>query len=374
VATGALFLATKVEECPRRARDVLNCFCHLSDKRAGKAPAPVDIYATAFVNLKDKLIRAEREILKELGFILYSEHPHKFILNYVKLLSPTKDKEPALAQAAWNFINDSQRTNVCIRFAPEVICCAAIWFAARALGLKLPSHTEPPWWELFDAKKADMDAVVATVIDLYTRPRANFIKLDPPPEPLKPVAPPPAAKPAVASVVAGDAALSAPDAAAPPGDDATPMETETAAANGGEGGADAAGVGDKGSAREKRVRDEADGAAPSSSRSGDGEESERREGGCEGERGEKEGGRESEREEDRRRSRDGEDAAAKDKRRQRFGMPEHERRDERRDDERRDERRGGYDREYGAYDRRDRRDDRRIDERRFDRRDDRRRR
>ena len=52
-----------------------------------------------YANLKDKLIRAEREILKELGFILYSEHPHKFILNYVKLLAPSKEQEHALAQA-----------------------------------------------------------------------------------------------------------------------------------------------------------------------------------------------------------------------------------------------------------------------------------
>ncbi|EOD38552.1 hypothetical protein EMIHUDRAFT_109248 [Emiliania huxleyi CCMP1516] len=103
VATGALFLATKVEECPRKVRDVLGCFQHLLSKRAGKRPVPLDIFSQDYANLKDKLIRAEREILKELGFILYSEHPHKFILNY----------------AAWNFINDSQRTDACIKFAPE---------------------------------------------------------------------------------------------------------------------------------------------------------------------------------------------------------------------------------------------------------------
>ena len=69
--------------------------------------------------LKDRLIRAEREILKELGFILYTEHPHKFILNYVKLLTVDEGLMKKLAQHAWNFINDSQRTNVCIKFAPE---------------------------------------------------------------------------------------------------------------------------------------------------------------------------------------------------------------------------------------------------------------
>mmetsp|Transcript_4848 Transcript_4848/g.15541 ORF Transcript_4848/g.15541 Transcript_4848/m.15541 type:complete len:342 (+) Transcript_4848:519-1544(+) len=146
------------------------------------------MYSNAYVNLREKLIRAERELLKELGFILYAEHPHKFILNYVKLLSPTKDKEPLLAQSAWNFINDSQRTDVCMKYAPEVICCAAIWFAARTLRIKLPSQTTPPWWELFDAKKEDMDAVCNKVTALYSRPRARFVKLEAPPDPVQPEA------------------------------------------------------------------------------------------------------------------------------------------------------------------------------------------
>ena len=186
LAAGSLFLAAKVEECPRKVRDVLNVFNHLEQKRTDAASiVPLDIYSQKYLTLKERLIRAEREILKELGFILYTEHPHKFILNYCKLLTLERDT-PRLAQHAWNFINDSQRTNVCIKFAPEVtpasrvwdchgacrpalapgaypaprwhaqvICCAAIWMAARVLQLVLP----PNWWELFDAAKDDMDAV-----------------------------------------------------------------------------------------------------------------------------------------------------------------------------------------------------------------------
>ena len=70
-----------------------------------------------------------------------------------------KETNNKLAQHAWNFINDSQRTNVCIRFAPEVICCAAIWMAARVLQIKLPHE----WWLLFDATKEEIDAVFATL-------------------------------------------------------------------------------------------------------------------------------------------------------------------------------------------------------------------
>ena len=105
---------------PLQVRDVLNVFNHLKQKRAGALNfAALDIYSQKYTTLKERLIRAEREILKELGFVLYTEHPHKFILNYCKLLTLERDT-PRLAQQAWNFINDSQRTNVCFKFAPEV--------------------------------------------------------------------------------------------------------------------------------------------------------------------------------------------------------------------------------------------------------------
>jgi transcription initiation factor TFIIIB Brf1 subunit/transcription initiation factor TFIIB len=166
-----------VEECPKKLREVLQVFIHLEQKRNGMTPAPVDIHSTRFSNYKDRLIRAERELLKELGFVLYTEHPHKFILNYAKLLTLDDATFKRLAQYAWNFINDSQRTDVCMRYPPETICCAALWMGARVLQIKLPSASEPPWWELFDAKREDMDAICARVTALYSRPRAEFVDL-----------------------------------------------------------------------------------------------------------------------------------------------------------------------------------------------------
>lgn len=178
IALGALFLATKVEECPKKLRDVLQVFIYLEQKRQGvEKPTPVDIHSNRFSAYKDRLIRAERELLKELGFVLYTEHPHKFILNYAKLLTLDDATFKKLAQYAWNFINDSQRTDVCMRYPPETICCAALWMGARVLQIKLPSSSEPPWWELFDAKREDMDAVCERVTALYSRPRATFIDL-----------------------------------------------------------------------------------------------------------------------------------------------------------------------------------------------------
>ena len=138
-AVGALFLSTKVEECPRKMRDVLSVFMHLEQKRKKLTPQPTNVYSERYSAYKDRLIKAEREILKELGFILYTEHPHKFIFNYVKLLVDNEVSLKKLSQYAWNFVNDSQRTDACIHYAPEAICCAALWMGARVLQIKLPS-------------------------------------------------------------------------------------------------------------------------------------------------------------------------------------------------------------------------------------------
>ena len=55
-----------------------------------------------YSDLKMELSRAERHILKEMGFICHVEHPHKFISNYLATL----ETPPELRQEAWNLAND----------------------------------------------------------------------------------------------------------------------------------------------------------------------------------------------------------------------------------------------------------------------------
>lgn len=163
MAMASLFLAAKVEECPRRMRDVLGVFNALFDRREGAPVEPLDIHSERYARMKRMLARAEGEVLKELGFVLYTEHPHKFILNYVKLLCDDPKTERELAQKAWNTINDSLRTDLCLRFPPEVVCCGAIAIGARLMQLALPE----PWWEVFEVAKADLDTVTRVMVDLY---------------------------------------------------------------------------------------------------------------------------------------------------------------------------------------------------------------
>jgi hypothetical protein len=55
-----------------------------------------------FWDLKNALVTTERHVLKELGFMVYVEHPHKYVLSYLKIL----EGDNKLAQEAWNVVND----------------------------------------------------------------------------------------------------------------------------------------------------------------------------------------------------------------------------------------------------------------------------
>lgn len=75
-AMAAIFLSTKIEECPRRIRDVLNVFHHIKQVRSGKVIKPMLIDENYHI-AKNQVIKAERRLLKELGFCVHVKHPHK---------------------------------------------------------------------------------------------------------------------------------------------------------------------------------------------------------------------------------------------------------------------------------------------------------
>lgn len=171
VAMAALFLAAKVEEVPRRMRDILNVTYHLKLRRQGKADRPLVLGGSLYTRWKVELIKTERFILKELGFSLYNlmEHPHAFILYYVAALNGSA----TLANRAWAFLNDSLRLDLCVRNRAEAIACAAINLAARTTGEPLPR--ELPWWEVFGTTAAEMEGICEAMLRLYAVPHQRWL-------------------------------------------------------------------------------------------------------------------------------------------------------------------------------------------------------
>nr|BAK64014.1 cyclin-L1 [Pan troglodytes] len=166
-------LASKIEEAPRRIRDVINVFHHLRQLRGKRTPSPL-ILDQNYINTKNQVIKAERRVLKELGFCVHVKHPHKIIVMYLQVLEC--ERNHTLVQTAWNYMNDSLRTNVFVRFQPETIACACIYLAARALQIPLP--TRPHWFLLFGTTEEEIQEICIETLRLYTRKKPNYELLE----------------------------------------------------------------------------------------------------------------------------------------------------------------------------------------------------
>ncbi|EFJ47579.1 L type cyclin [Volvox carteri f. nagariensis] len=174
MACACLFLATKLEENHRRTRDILMVFDRINKRRDGSKSMPLLIPETKEYDvMKERVITYERILLKTFGFIIHAVHPHKYVNSFVHSL----DGSGELQQLAWNMLNDSLRTTLCVRFKAHVVAAGAIYLAARRLQVPLPEN--PPWWEAFKVPTDQLVQVVLTLHNVYQRPKAHYIEVNP---------------------------------------------------------------------------------------------------------------------------------------------------------------------------------------------------
>jgi hypothetical protein len=122
-----------------------------------------------YIQLKNLVIKAERRVLKELGFCVHIKHPHKIIVMYLQVLGFEKNQK--LMQYSWNYMNDSLRTDVFVRYQPETVACACIYLTARKLQLPLPKN--PSWYSIFGATETEVRDIAIRILKLYNRPKVG---------------------------------------------------------------------------------------------------------------------------------------------------------------------------------------------------------
>ena len=103
---------------------------------------------------------SELIVLDELGYLVYTEQPHEYLVTFLKILDAID-----LLQDAWLYLNDIFLTWACVHFTTTELVVAAIFLADREKQFGLP--LVPPWYDMFDAKLANIYKVISALFEVY---------------------------------------------------------------------------------------------------------------------------------------------------------------------------------------------------------------
>lgn len=168
----AVFVAGKVEESIRRARDIVNVFHHLYCLIRNLPSGPIDYVGDIYYIWRDRLCTMESLLLRELGFHVQPASPVGLLLSYMKILEITENLE--VAQMALNYLNDSLKTVAYVLFQPHVLAVSSIALALDRSSLSnelLPSPNDliAPWYTLFDVNETELIDCKKIIMTVYNR-------------------------------------------------------------------------------------------------------------------------------------------------------------------------------------------------------------
>lgn len=180
-----LFLAGKVEETPKKCKDIIKTArSFLTDKQ----------YLSFGEDPKEEVMTMERILLQTIKFDLQVSHPYGFLLKYAKCLKGDKSKLQKMVQMAWTFINDSLCTTLCLQWEPEVVAIALIYLAGKLSKFEVSdwvgrTSRHQRWWEVYveDITVELLEDICHQVLDLYSTPIPNTPQDSPPDSPVLPV-------------------------------------------------------------------------------------------------------------------------------------------------------------------------------------------
>lgn len=150
IAMAAIYLACKSENHPRSLNDVLIASFKIKYlKDAQMCQMLQDEQQKQW--LRDLVLKAERCLLYTTGFRFTVVHPYGKFLELVTKFKLDSFHRPhgggTLSQVAANFLNDSYKTTVHLRYPPVFIAVGALYTAIKLARVEVPLIDGQPWYE-----------------------------------------------------------------------------------------------------------------------------------------------------------------------------------------------------------------------------------
>ncbi|PVH74774.1 hypothetical protein DL98DRAFT_575428 [Cadophora sp. DSE1049] len=196
VSAATLYLTAKISSSPRSLRSITNVYAFLasptgleylsssqssSTEKDKPTPDPTTYYLSesTYITKRNHLLHLEGQILNALSFNTHVALPHPLAITYLQTLdvfSPahnktnsnpkTSPKPPSpgsqVAHRTIAHLNTALLSPqlLYLTHQPPALATAAIYLAARELGLKLP---EVEWWQVFDVEREELGFLVVAL-------------------------------------------------------------------------------------------------------------------------------------------------------------------------------------------------------------------
>jgi len=166
-------VTAKISFLPQSTRSVLNVYAYLlspsssireASPTAAK-PDPESYYLSegAYHTARDTLLQTESVLLRAISYETLVILPHHLALTYLQTLGvlppiPTEEST-ALASRTLALLNTALLSPqlLYLTHQPASLAVAAIYLAAREVGVKLP---KVEWWEVFDVDREELGFLV----------------------------------------------------------------------------------------------------------------------------------------------------------------------------------------------------------------------
>lgn len=180
VAVACVFLACKVEEDPKRIKEMITAYFEIKKILNSNLPQTTDEQK---MEMLDKVLITERIILQTLAFDLRIVHPIEKLYEKWKSILKYLNAENKLfvKKSAIRFLTECYRTTIPIQYTQRDIAVSSLFLSTIELGespLVTKAEGEMTWLDLFDSDISEekLNEICNLICDIY---ETEWMVIDP---------------------------------------------------------------------------------------------------------------------------------------------------------------------------------------------------